>query len=249
MICQIAGCASTSEWCAGPHCAEPLRIAQAPALRMRRAGNRALRNALLPCVLQGSACAYIMARSCHTCAQRVTSAEQFHTAQMEKWSNKEAFSTPVARTKFIAMKTPLSQLLLDKHFPCGQPCRHPNTISHLLAHCKQHGFELGLIINLAAHQCLYAADLQDGIPVEQIPLTAKVVPPRDAVQRVLDAADAFWHDHPEKYIAIHCDYGAPCAHCCRAACRTQCHTQQRHSARVCQFSVWSYHAYCSHALF
>jgi hypothetical protein len=127
--------------------------------------------------------------------------------QLEKWSSKAAFSTPVPPTRFIPMKTPLSQALLRAHFSNEQPCQHPNTIDHLLAFCRQQGFALGLIINLAAHDCLYAADLPGNLPMQQVQLAAKVLPPPQAVQQVLCIADAFWQAHPEQYVAVHCDYG------------------------------------------
>jgi hypothetical protein len=113
----------------------------------------------------------------------------------------------VQPTRLIAMKTPLTQALIDQHFPPEQPCPFPHTIAHLLSTCRDHGYKLGMIINLAAHDCLYAADMPEGLPMKHTRLTAKVLPPADKVQAVIEMVDAFWSCHPDQYIAIHCDYG------------------------------------------
>jgi hypothetical protein len=76
-----------------------------------------------------------------------------------------------------------------------------------MAYCQNHDYCLGLVINLAAHDCLYREDLPPNIPMEHIRLTAKILPPIEAVQKVIAIADDFWKRRPDEYIAIHCDYG------------------------------------------
>ena len=126
---------------------------------------------------------------------------------MEKWGAKPAIGAPVWPTRFVPMKTPLSSRLLAAHFANGA-CPEPLTIRSALAHCEQRGLQVGLIINLAAHHCLYAEDVPLNVPMEHVRMAAKILPTLAAVQQVIRTADAFWRQHPEQYIAIHCDYGA-----------------------------------------
>ena len=128
--------------------------------------------------------------------------------QIGKWACKQAISDAVAPTHFLPMKTPFSQHLLAQQFPASCPCQDPNTVQHLCTFCTERGYRLGLIINLAAHACLYAADLPAGVPMQQVPMAAKVIPPEEQVQAALSLADALWARDPEAYIAVHCDYGA-----------------------------------------
>lgn len=133
---------------------------------------------------------------------------QKHALQMEKWGSKLAVGEPVWPTRFVPMKTPLSSHLLAAHFAPGE-CAQPLTLPSALSHCARRGLRVGLVINLAAHHCLYAEEVPRDVPMEHVRMTAKILPPIAAVRQVIRAADAFWEAHPEQYIAIHCDYGAP----------------------------------------
>ena len=53
-------------------------------------------------------------------------------------------------------------------------------------------------------------DSSSNLPHSNV-LTSSIVqelPSREAVREVIDVADAFWADHPDEFIAIHCAYGA-----------------------------------------
>jgi hypothetical protein len=126
--------------------------------------------------------------------------------QMEKWASRQSIGCPVWPTRFIPMKTPLSNTMLTTQFP-DTPCPNPLTIASVLTYCQDHDYRLGLVINLAAHDCLYSEDLPSDILMEHIRLTAKILPPIEAVQRVIVIADDFWKRRPDEYVAIHCDYG------------------------------------------
>jgi predicted protein tyrosine phosphatase len=43
-----------------------------------------------------------------------------------------------------------------------------------------------------------------------VQLVAKVFPEPEHVAEVIDIAEAFWKEHPDQHIAIHCAYGTAC---------------------------------------
>lgn len=61
--------------------------------------------------------------------------------------------SPVWPTNFIPMKTPMSNEILD-NWSLPEAPRHPLTVPLLLARQAALGREVGLIIDLANHDCL-----------------------------------------------------------------------------------------------
>ena len=60
---------------------------------------------------------------------------------------------PVAPTRFLPMKTPMSREILDNWSLAGAPA-HPLTVPLLLDGQAAAGRTVGLIIDLANHDCL-----------------------------------------------------------------------------------------------
>lgn len=40
------------------------------------------------------------------------------------------------------------------------------------------------------------------------PVCVQMLPSRETVQEVIREAQAFWQQHPDEFVAIHCSYGA-----------------------------------------
>lgn len=127
--------------------------------------------------------------------------------KLQKWGDYSAYGETVAPTKFLPMKTPLgSEILLDWNLE--EPPRHPLTISQLQEDQAKKGRKIGMIIDLSNHETLYGADLKESdIVYERVPLVAKVFPTQQAVNKVVEKAEAYWGEHPNHCIAIHCAYG------------------------------------------
>lgn len=56
--------------------------------------------------------------------------------------------------------------------------------------------------------CLYETDIPADVQYKHVQLVAKELPPLAFVREVAAAANEFWAQHPDQYIAIHCAYGA-----------------------------------------
>jgi len=104
------------------------------------------------------------------------------------------------------MKTPMS-LEIISNWSLEQPPEHSLTIPELLSSQVVSGRCIGMIIDLANHECLYAEDLPESLEYTHIQLVAKVLPPFEAINAVAAAAAEFWARRPNDYIAIHCAYG------------------------------------------
>lgn len=117
-----------------------------------------------------------------------------------------AIGEPVAPTRFVPMKTPMSQEILES-WSLPLPCRHPLTVQRLLQASADAGHPISAIIDLANHDCLYAADIPPELEHVTVRLVAKVTPSREAVDRVVAAAAGIWRRRPDAFIAIHCAYG------------------------------------------
>jgi hypothetical protein len=113
---------------------------------------------------------------------------------------------PVNPTKFLPMKTPMS-LEIISNWSLEQPPKHSLTVPELLCGQDLAGRCVGMIIDLANHECLYAEDLPDSLEYTHIQLVAKVLPPPEAINAVAAAAAEFWSRRPNDYISIHCAYG------------------------------------------
>lgn len=64
-----------------------------------------------------------------------------------------AIGEPVWPTKFVPMKTPMSREILA-NWSLPEPPRHSLTIPLLLERQRERGEPIGLIIDLANHECL-----------------------------------------------------------------------------------------------
>lgn len=126
--------------------------------------------------------------------------------KLQKWGDYAAYGEPLGPTRFIPMKTPLSEDILA-HWTLPTAPRHRLTVHDLLAAQRAAGRNVGMILDLSNHECLYTADLPPGLHYEHIYLVAKELPPRDFVDKVCEVADSFWARHPDLYICVHCAYG------------------------------------------
>lgn len=89
---------------------------------------------------------------------------------VQKWGDYDAFGEPVEPTRFIPMKTPLGQEIIE-HWDNDTPPRCPLTLDILVAAQREKGRKLGMIIDLSNHETLYAADLQAyDIIYERVPV-------------------------------------------------------------------------------
>ncbi len=88
-----------------------------------------------------------------------------------------------------------------------QPPKHSLTVPELLRSQDNADRRVGMIIDLANHECLYSEDLPETLEYTHIQLVAKVLPPPEAINAVAEAAEEFWARRPNDFIAIHCAYG------------------------------------------
>jgi hypothetical protein len=71
---------------------------------------------------------------------------------------------PVWPSRFIPMKTPLSEEILDS-WELPQPPKHRLTVPDLLAAQAAAGRRVGLLLDLSNHDCLYASDVPSSVQV------------------------------------------------------------------------------------
>jgi protein-tyrosine phosphatase len=148
-------------------------------------------------------------------------------SKLQKWGDYPSYGEPVAPTCFLPMKTPMSREIVAS-WSLPAPPAHALTLRGLLAAQAAAGRRVGLVVDLANHECLYADDLADpavaasGLEYAHVQLVAKVLPPRAAVDAVAAAAAAFWARRPGDLVAIHCAYGfnrtgfVVCSYLCQA---------------------------------
>jgi hypothetical protein len=160
-------------------------------------------------------------------------------SKLQKWGDYESYGEPVGPSRFIPMKTPLSPTLLAD-FGVGNGDRaddpsdangsrtarvhdeesnasrkknvpHVHTLPAFLAAQKKKGRDVGLVIDLSNHDCLYTDGIPDtGVKRVHVRNVAKSVPGLDSVKEAIAAASKFWDENDEnqkKYVAIHCAYG------------------------------------------
>ena len=151
-----------------------------------------------------------------SCASTSTTSHVFNTAvtknnvptvlsKLQKWGDYASYGEPVAPSRFIPMKTPLSPTLLAKDAEESLP--NILTLPKFLAEQRALGRKVGLIIDLSNHDCLYS----DGVPpdLERVHVrnVAKSVPNVECTDEVIAVASEFWSRRPDEYVAIHCAYG------------------------------------------
>lgn len=149
--------------------------------------------------------------------------------KLKKWADYASIGDPVQPTKFLPMKTPMSKEIIE-HWSLEHAPKHTLTIEELIdTQERDHGRHVGLIIDLANHDCLYLDDIlsHNGkttriLEYVHIQLIAKVLPPKSSIDHVERVAREFWSRKPDDYIAIHCAYGfnrtgfVVCSYLCQA---------------------------------
>ncbi len=116
------------------------------------------------------------------------------------------------------MKTPMSEEIIQ-NWSLEHPPKHVLTIRRLIeSQEREHGRKVGLIIDLANHDCLYIDDLlayneevgarrEAIVEYVHVGLVAKELPPQEVIDQVQEVAREFWARKPESYICLHCCYG------------------------------------------
>jgi alpha-glucan,water dikinase len=86
--------------------------------------------------------------------------------KLQKWGDYESFGTPVWPSRFVPMKTPLSHDIL-RDWKLLEAPHHSLTVQDLLAAQAAAGRQVGLIIDLTNHDCLYEEDVpaEVGVPI------------------------------------------------------------------------------------
>lgn len=123
--------------------------------------------------------------------------------KLQKWGDYESCGDVVRGTRLIPMKTPLSARYVE------ETCAHALTMDILMDEQRKLGREIGLIIDLTNHDCLYAEDVPGTISRVHVRNVAKAVPSEADVRRACDAVEEFLSsvDVGNKYVAVHCAYG------------------------------------------
>lgn len=115
------------------------------------------------------------------------------------------------------MKTPMSEEIIQ-NWSLEHPPKHVLTIRRLIeSQEREHGRKVGLIIDLANHDCLYIDDLlayneevgarEAIVEYVHVGLVAKQLPPQGVIDQVQEVAREFWERKPESFICLHCCYG------------------------------------------
>lgn len=89
--------------------------------------------------------------------------------QLNKWGDYPSMGEPVWPSRFIPMKTPLTEQLLSAWDP-NKACRSPLTLPLVIASCKAKNRRLGMIMNLAGHDCLYEDDIPADVAIHHVRL-------------------------------------------------------------------------------
>eukprot|EP01026_Neomeris_dumetosa_P060245 TRINITY_DN56779_c0_g4_i2.p1 TRINITY_DN56779_c0_g4~~TRINITY_DN56779_c0_g4_i2.p1 ORF type:complete len:335 (-),score=36.89 TRINITY_DN56779_c0_g4_i2:104-1108(-) len=111
----------------------------------------------------------------------------------------------VGPTKFIPMKTPFSQEIISSFD--DKVIENRLTVDSMVLEQNKLGREIGMILDVSDHTCLYQQDMPVNIEYQQVRLVAKQLPSHEVVRKVHAVANEFWSRYPNKYIAIHCAYG------------------------------------------
>jgi hypothetical protein len=134
-------------------------------------------------------------------------------SKLQKWGDYESYGEPVGPSRFIPMKTPLSPTLLadfgvgngdradDPSDANGEPRRvrdeesnasrkknvpHVHTLPAFLEAQKKKGRDVGLVIDLSNHDCLYTDGIPDtGVKRVHVRNVAKSVPGLDSVKEAI----------------------------------------------------------------
>ena len=123
--------------------------------------------------------------------------------KLQKWGDYESCGDVVRGTRLIPMKTPLSPRYVEEN------CVNALTMESLMRGQRARGREIGLIIDLTNHDCLYEDDIPSDVARVHVRNVAKAVPSASDVRKATEAANKFLATagNENKYIAVHCAYG------------------------------------------
>ena len=144
-------------------------------------------------------------------------------SKLQKWGDYESYGTPVGPSLFIPMKTPLSPTFLtgfgvsngasygssesSKIKTTCEKVPHIHTLPKFLDEQKVKGVEVGLVIDLSNHDCLYLDGITEHIQRVHVRNVAKSIPDVKSVNEVISVAENFWRENKTKHVAVHCAYG------------------------------------------
>jgi hypothetical protein len=124
-------------------------------------------------------------------------------SKLRKWGDYASFGEPALPSKFIPMKTPLSPTLLRE-----DTFENVLLLPNFLAEQREsRGRDVGLVIDLSNHDCLYGDGIPEGLERVHVRNVAKSVPDIACTSEVIAVASEFWSRRPNAFVAIHCAYG------------------------------------------
>lgn len=141
--------------------------------------------------------------------------------KITKWKDYTNYGQPLGNSRVIPMKTPLPLDLQRHHFPTSPSSSavlhkdaeseaHVHTIGKFVKEQADLGRNVGLVVDLSNHSCLYEDDLSRDCPLvkyEHFFFVAKEIPSHAICQRVNQCITAYVLANPQDYVAIHCSYG------------------------------------------
>ena len=95
----------------------------------------------------------------------------------------------------------------DWEYTIEEPPKHLHFVESFLTAQLSEGREVGLIVDLCNHECLYHDEIPEGVEYAHIWCVAKTVPGDDDIQNFVQAVDTYLEKNPKKYVAVHCSYG------------------------------------------
>mmetsp|Transcript_126820 Transcript_126820/g.224685 ORF Transcript_126820/g.224685 Transcript_126820/m.224685 type:complete len:353 (-) Transcript_126820:44-1102(-) len=132
-------------------------------------------------------------------------------ADLEQWVDSPNVGRVVPFTCIVPCKTPIEGNLAARSQEAGIiPGNCQFTRDTLLATARAAGTPIGLVIDLVSTRKYYQGfEQSDGVEYIKIPVPAKVVPPTNIIEAVLDAIDEFISRRPSPnlHVALHCTHG------------------------------------------
>lgn len=129
-------------------------------------------------------------------------------SKLKKWGDYNSFGHPMVAEMIVPMKTPLTvDILNDWGHTLDEMPKHVHTVSTFLKAQREEGREVGLIVDLCNHDCLYRDDIPSNVSYEHIWCVAKEVPGDEHIQNFVSVLESFQARNPTKYAAVHCSYG------------------------------------------
>jgi len=141
--------------------------------------------------------------------------------KITKWKDYANYGQPLGSSRVIPMKTPLPLDLQRQHFPSSPSSSavlHKETEAEARVHTIEKfvkeqadlGRNVGLVVDLSNHACLYEEDLKRDCPLvnyEHFFFVAKEIPNRAICQQLNRCITAYLSANPQHYVAMHCSYG------------------------------------------